>query len=54
MHKEMLNIPSRKGNTNQNDIEISPYFSHNGYQKQEMLVKDAGGLRSKGTLIHCW
>jgi hypothetical protein len=38
----MLNIPGYKGNANQNDIEISPYSSQNGYHhedKQQMLAR---------------
>jgi hypothetical protein len=31
MYEEMLKILGYKGNVNQNDIEISPYSSQNGY-----------------------
>jgi hypothetical protein len=38
----MLNILGRKGNANQNYIEIPPHSTQNGYHqehKQHMLVK---------------
>jgi hypothetical protein len=31
----MLNIPGHKGNVNQNNLEISPHFSQNGYQQED-------------------
>jgi hypothetical protein len=32
-HEEMLDILGHKGNANQNDIEISPHSSQNGYHQ---------------------
>jgi hypothetical protein len=51
----MFNILSHKGNANQNDTEISPHASQNGYHTQ--ITKNAGkqaGGKGRGTLIHCW
>jgi hypothetical protein len=53
-HEEMLNIPTHKGNVNQNHIKIPPLSCKNDYhqehKQQYMLVRMWG----KGTLIHCW
>jgi hypothetical protein len=42
-HEEMLNIPTHKGNVNQNHIKILPHSCENGYhqehRQQEMLVR---------------
>jgi hypothetical protein len=40
-HVQMFNIPAHKENTNQNDIEISPHTSQNGYH-QEQTTRNAG------------
>jgi hypothetical protein len=44
----MLNILDYFGDVNQNDIEISPNYSHDGYQ-QTMAVE-----HRKRNLSHCW
>jgi hypothetical protein len=31
IHEEMLNILGNKGSANQNDAEVSPHYSQNGY-----------------------
>jgi hypothetical protein len=33
-HEEMLSIPGHKGNTNQNDFEISPHYNQNDYHQK--------------------
>jgi hypothetical protein len=33
IHEEILNITGYKGNTNQNNIEISLHYSQNGYHQ---------------------
>jgi hypothetical protein len=40
-YEEIFNIPDHKGNANQNDIEISPLFSQNGYlqEHKQMLMR---------------
>jgi hypothetical protein len=41
----MVTIPSHKGNTNQNDIEISSHCNQKGYHqenKEQMLVRMQG------------
>jgi hypothetical protein len=47
LHEEMLNILGLKGNVNQNDIEISPHSSQNGYQQNhkqlQMLARTGRG-----------
>jgi hypothetical protein len=45
----MPNTPGHKGSTNQNDIEISPHSSQNGYQEQTTHAGDNGEV--EGTLI---
>jgi hypothetical protein len=42
--KSLLNILNHKGHANQNDIEIPPHPSQNGYQenKQQMPAEDVG------------
>jgi hypothetical protein len=53
----MLNIPGHKGNANQNNTEISPPSSQNGYhqelKQQQMLVRMQCREMSK-ILIHGW
>jgi hypothetical protein len=41
IHEEIFNIPSHKGNADQNDIEISSHPNQNDYHqhKQRMLAR---------------
>jgi hypothetical protein len=51
-HEEMLNIPSHKGNENQNNLEISSYLTQNGnHQIITNAGRDVGRGRNPYTLL---
>jgi len=52
--KEMLIILSHQGNANQNNPEIPPHTSQNGWVKKLRQQQMLAGCGERGTLLHCW
>jgi hypothetical protein len=51
----MLNILGHKENANQNDIELPPHSSQNGYHQEHKQQQMLARMQAmKRTLIHCW